>query len=154
MKPLFGHRLRLLHWCTDQTMTQALASMELTAAQGRIIGYLAHREAPPCSRDLEDQFQLTHPTVSGLLSRLEKKGFVELRPDPEDRRCKRIFLLEKGWQCHDLIHRTISTNEERIVSDFTEEEKALFSRLLDRAITNMGGSPCQRRSKEEPKSND
>ena len=151
MKPLFGHRLRLLHWCTDQTMTQALASMELTAAQGRIIGYLAHRETPPCSRDLEEQFQLSHPTVSGLLNRLEKKDFVELRPDPEDRRCKRIFLLEKGWQCHELIHRTISDNEERLVSDFTEEEKAQFSRLLDRAITNMGGSPCQRRSKEETK---
>jgi len=151
LKPLFGHRLRLLHWCTDQTMTQALASMELTAAQGRIIGYLAHRETPPCSRDLEEQFQLSHPTVSGLLNRLEKKDFVELRPDPEDRRCKRIFLLEKGWQCHELIHRTISDNEERLVSDFTEEEKAQFSRLLDRAITNMGGSPCQRRSKEETK---
>ena len=151
MKPVFGHRLRLLHWCTDQTVTQALASMELTAAQGRIIGYLAHREAPPCARDLEEHFQLTHPTVSGLLNRLEKKGFVELRPDPEDRRCKRIFLLEKGWQCHDLIRRTIADNEARLVSDFTEEEKALFSKLLDRAITNMGGSPCQRKTKEETK---
>ncbi len=145
----YGHAIRILHWCTDQAISNALAEMDLTAAQGRIIGYLAHREAPPCSRDIEEQFQLSHPTVSGLLSRLEKKGFLEFRSDEQDRRCKRIFLLDKGWQCHELIHQTILANEQTIVSDFTESEKAQFSQLLNRAIKNMGGNPC-RRNKEEP----
>ena len=34
--------------------------------------------------------------MSGILSRLEKKGFIELRPDPADKRCKRIYVLDKG----------------------------------------------------------
>ena len=145
----YGHYARILHWCTDQAMTAALEKMELTAAQGRIMAYLAHAKEAPCSRDLEAEFQLTHPTVSGLLSRLEQKGFIELRTDPEDRRCKRIYVREKGLQCHELMHKTIEENERRITDGFTPEEKEVFSDLLQRAIRNMGGDPTPRRFKEE-----
>jgi hypothetical protein len=47
------------------------------------------------------------------------------------------------------MHRTIRENEERIVQGFSDEEKAQFASLLERAISNMGGSPCQRNQKEE-----
>ena len=145
----YGHMLRILHWCTDQAMTTALESMELTASQGHIMAFLAHQKTPPCPRDIESEFQLSHPTVSGLLSRMEQKGFIELRTDPDDRRCKRIYILPKGEQCHELMHRTIRENEKRIVEGFTPEEQELFRQLLQRAITNMGGSTCRRRHKEE-----
>lgn len=130
-------------------MTAALESMELTASQGHIMAFLAHQETPLCPRDIESEFQLSHPTVSGLLSRMEQKGFIELRTDPDDRRCKRIYILQKGKQCHELMHRTIRENEKRIVEGFTPEEQALFAQLLQRAITNMGGNTCRRRNKEE-----
>ena len=130
-------------------MTNALEAMELTAAQGRIMGYLAHAKTAPCPRDLEEEFQLSHPTVSGLLSRLEQKGFIQLRKDPDDRRCKRIYVLPKGKECQDLMHKTIMENELRIVQDFTPEEQEQFALLLQRAITNMGGNPCHPKHKEE-----
>ena len=140
---------RVLHLCTDQVMTQALARMDLTSSQGHIMGYLAHRDTPPCSRDIEDHFQLSHPTVSGLLARLEKKGFIQFRPDEVDRRCKRIYILPKGRECIDTMRRTIDEHEQRMVQGFTDEEKAQFAQLLQRAITNMGGGPCHRTQKEE-----
>jgi len=145
----YSRSIRLLHWCMDQSVTNALAQMDLTAAQGRILGYLSRRETPPCSRDIEEEFHLSHPTVSGLLTRLEKKGFVEFRPDESDRRCKRICILEKGQQCHDLILQTIRGSEARMLQNFTPEEEALFADFLHRAITNMGISPCARKHKEE-----
>ena len=154
MNKHYGHRIRILHWCTDQAMTNALASMDLTAAQGHIMGFLAHRKEPPCSRDIEEAFHLSHPTVSGLLGRLEKKGFIEFRPDPQDRRCKRIYMLERGHQCNALMHQTIQENEEKMVQGFTEEERAEFLTLLERAITNMGGNPCHRKHKEETEIHD
>ena len=144
----YGHMLRILHWCTDQSMTSALETMELTAAQGHIMAYLAHRETPPCPRDIESEFQLSHPTVSGILSRLEQKGFVELRPDSEDRRCKRIHILPKGEECLELMHKTILANEEQMVRDFSPAERAQFADYLQRAISNMGCSP-QHSLKEE-----
>lgn len=130
-------------------MDCAMESMELTAVQGHIMAYLAHAETPPCPRDLEAEFHLTHPTVSGILSRLEQKGFLELRTDPEDRRCKRIYVLDKGWQCHEVMHRTIQENERRMTEGFTPEEQELFAGLLRRAIHNMGGDPTPRRFKED-----
>ena len=145
----YGHLLRILHWCTDQSMTAALEKMDLTAAQGHIMGYLAHCQQPPCPSDIEEEFQLSHPTVSGLLQRLEQKGFIELRCDGTDRRRKRIYVLSKGQECQALMHRTIRENEQRIVSGFTPEEQAQFSALLHRAITNMGGNPCRPKHKEE-----
>ena len=123
--------------------------MELTAAQGPILGFIEHSPQPPCSRDIEEAFQLSHPTVSGLLARLEKKGFIECRPDAEDRRCKRIFMLPKGRACNETMHGIIDENESRMVQDFTEEEKELFEQFLIRAIHNMGVSPCKRKHKEE-----
>lgn len=151
MRNHYGRLARTLHWCTDQSMTAELEKMDLTAAQGHIMGYLAHHQEAPCPRDIELDFKLSHPTVSGLLSRLEQKGFIELCTDPEDRRCKRIYILPKGKECHDRMHQTIMNNEERMVQDFTEEEKQLFADFLNRAIENMGGGPCQRKQKEEDK---
>ena len=145
----YGHLLRILHWCTDQRITAALTDMDLTASQGPVLGYIAHRKDPPCARDVEEEFRLSHPTVSGLLSRLEKKGFVEFFPDAHDRRCKRIRLLPRGRECIDIMHRTIAQNETRLVQDFTDEEKELFLQFLRRAITNMGADPCKPPHKEE-----
>lgn len=151
MQNHYGRLARTLHWCTDQSMTAELEKMDLTAAQGHIMGYLAHHEEAPCPRDIELDFKLSHPTVSGLLSRLEQKDFIELRTDPNDRRCKRIYILPKGRECHDRMHQTILNNEERMVQGFTEEEKQLFADFLTRAIENMGGGPYQRKQKEEDK---
>lgn len=151
LKSHFGFLVRILHWCSSSAMDNAMEKLELTGSQGRILAYLAHAKTPPCPRDLEAEFHLTHPTVSGLLSRLEQKGFVELRTDPEDRRVKRIYVLEKGRQCHEVMHNTILENEQRMVADFTPEEQEVFSDFLQRAIRNMGGDPTPRRFKEEPK---
>ena len=149
MNTHYGHLLRILHWCTDQSITNALEQMELTAAQGHIMGFLARSKTPPCPRDIEEEFHLSHPTVSGLLARLEKKGFIEFFPDDNDRRCKRIRLQSKGQQCLEIMHHTIAENEHVMVQGFTEEEQELFFSFLNRAIHNMGGNPCCRKSKEE-----
>ena len=147
----FGHQLRILHWCTDQAVTGALAEMELTSAQGRILGYLGRKKTAPCPKDIEEEFRLSHPTVSGLLARLEKKGFIEIRGDEADRRCKRIFLLEKGRDCNNTIYHTICATENRLVEGFTEDEKEQFFDLLNRAIANMGCAGCHHKHKEETK---
>jgi DNA-binding MarR family transcriptional regulator len=145
----YGRLLRILHWCTDQTMTHALEAMDLTSAQGHIMGFLAHSKEPPCPRDIEEKFQLSHPTVSGILSRLEQKGFIEMRPDTHDRRCKRIYVLPKGMELDETMHQTIRATEEKMVQDFTEEEKAQFEVLLKRAIHNLDVCGCRKKHKEE-----
>ena len=149
MRPPYGFLVRILHWCGSNAMENAMKKKDLTSSQGHIMAYLAHAKTPPCPRDLEAEFHLTHPTVSGLLSRLEQKGFIELRTDPEDRRIKRIYVLDKGIQCHEVMHQTIQNNEQRMVQGFTPEEQELFLSFLQRAIRNMGGDPTPRKFKED-----
>ena len=141
--------MRILHWCIDQRMTNALEKMDLTAAQGQIMGFLARRQSPACARDIEEHFQLSHPTVSGLLSRLEKKGFIQFLPDEKDRRCKRIHILPKGRECLENIYQVILENEKQVVFGFSPEEQAQFASLLQRAVDNMGGNPCRKSTHKE-----
>ena len=141
MDPIYGRSIRQLYWASDQTMTATLASMDLTASQGHILAFIAHSSQPPCPRDMEEAFNLSHPTVSGLLARLEKKGFIRIDPDPADRRCKRVSLEARGLECMAKMDATIRASEEKLVQNFTAEEKELFADFLSRAITNLGGNP-------------
>lgn len=137
MRQYYGPRFHLLHCRVQQRITNALAEMELTGQQGRVIGYISRCPQPPCPRDIEQVFRLSHPTVSGLLNRLEKKSFLRLEPDPADKRCKRIFLLPKGEACCKLIDQTFASTEDQLTQGFSEEEQAQFLLLLDRAIANI-----------------
>lgn len=145
----YGHMVRVLHCTISQSVTGALAEMELTSAQGRIMGFLAMQKDPPCAKDIEENFNLSHPTVSGILSRLEKKDFIEFRPDQQDKRCKRIYILPKGADCNERIYRTIQENEGLIVRGFSQEEMAQFADLLTRAANNLGCDPQLHFDKEE-----
>lgn len=46
-------------------------------------------------KDLSARMELSHSTVSGIVDRLERRGFVRRRQDSKDRRYSRIFLSEE-----------------------------------------------------------
>ena len=133
----YGYLLKVLSGCMKTSMDNTLASMDLTSAQGHIMGYLAQRSQPPCSRDIEETFHLSHPTVSGLLSRLEKKDFIELRPDETDRRCRLLTLTPKATGTLEAIHSHLKRTEEQLLQDFTPEEQELLQQLLVKAAKNI-----------------
>jgi len=133
----FGRIFRSLDCALGQRMNQALSGMELTFSQGHIMGYLAHRDEPPCAKDIEDRFHLSHPTVSGLLARLEKKEFIALREDPEDRRRKLVYILPKGYECIETMDAVIQSGDKKIVEGFTPGEEQQFREYLFRALHNV-----------------
>ncbi len=118
-------------------MNHRVQELDLTNAQAHVIGYLARAQEPPCARDFEERFGLSHATVSGILSRMEAKGFIELRPDAADRRIKRIGLLERGRACSQNIGRQIEENEQLMTAGFTQAELAQFREYLTRTIENL-----------------
>jgi DNA-binding MarR family transcriptional regulator len=46
--------------------------------------------------DLAARAGITAQSMGELVDDLEKKGYLERRPDPADRRAKRIYLTERG----------------------------------------------------------
>ncbi len=127
-------------------MSEALSQMELTASQGVVLGYLSRQSEAKCPRDIEEAFHLSHACTAGILSRLEKKGFLEFRPDENDRRCKRVYLTEKAAAVHAHMLERIAGIEARMIQDFTLEEQQQFVSLLDRAIANMGSQVMKEES--------
>lgn len=47
-------------------------------------------------KEIGENTLITKTTLTGVVDRLEKKGLVERRACPEDRRCVRAVLTEKG----------------------------------------------------------
>ena len=135
-----GHSFKKLHFLMEQAINQRLLELDLTTAQGHAIGYLTHAKEPPCARDIETAFGLSHATVSGILSRMESKGFIEIRPDDGDRRVKRIYLLEKGHACSQAIGRHIRDTERVMAETFSQQELKLFRSFLKRAIDNLNNA--------------
>lgn len=67
-----------------------------------------------------------------IIKRLEKQGFMEVYPDPDDGRSKRVRLTEKGkgvlWQVMPRLQQVA-----RVVSaDLTAEEKQFILPILNR----------------------
>ena len=133
----FGRIFRSLDCALGRQMDQALSGMDLTFSQGHIMGYLAHCGTPPCAKDIEDRFHLSHPTVSGLLARLEKKEFIALREDPDDRRRKLVYILPKGQECNETMAAVIRNGDKKLLEGFTPEEKVQFLDYLLRALHNV-----------------
>jgi len=132
-----SHSFKKAHFLMEQAINQRLTELELTTAQGHVIGYIRCSKEPPCARDIETVYGLSHATVSGILSRMESKGFIEVRPDPRDRRVKRIYLLDKGTACSKSIARHIEESERIMTEGFTEEELEQFRAYLSRATQNL-----------------
>ena len=88
-------------------------------------------------KDLEKRFHLTHPTVSGVLQRLEAKNFIIIEPDKADRRCKRIRLTDRARRCDEAVGQAFETLEQRMCAGMTEAEQQTLRRLLDLAAENL-----------------
>ena len=133
----YGHLVRILHWCTDQSMTNALEEMDLTAAQGHIMGFLAHSKEPPCPRDVEEKFHLSHPTVSGLLSRLEKKEFIHLKPDEHDRRKIILSCTRKAKAMLKKAESVRSEYHEIMTRGISQEDFEAYRRVMRQVEQNI-----------------
>ena len=141
MEELSDHlspRLRLLTNSMTQYMDQQFLALDLTSTQSFVLHYLVlHEGEHVYPKDLEKRFHLTHPTVSGVLQRLEAKDFVVLEPDRDDRRCKRIRLTDRARHCDAAVGQAFETLERVMCSGMSGEEQQTLRRLLDLAADNL-----------------
>jgi DNA-binding MarR family transcriptional regulator len=73
-----------------------------------------------------------------LLDDLEEAGLVERRPDPADRRARRIVVTDSGRATMRELQGKLAHVEAGVLSALTESERALFRDLLRRVATHVG----------------
>ena len=69
-----GWKIKRLHSAYAQFRERDIQILDLTSTQAYLLGYLSrHSDAPVYAGDIGRDTGLRHPTVSGLLSRMEQK---------------------------------------------------------------------------------
>jgi DNA-binding MarR family transcriptional regulator len=84
--------------------------------------------------DLAEEMQVTKPSATTMVQRLERKGLVERRPSPEDARSKLVVLTTKaetGLEEESKIYQVMAKTLE---NQLTEQEIEQLNLLLNKAL--------------------
>lgn len=81
-------------------------------------------------RRLTQAMDIRPASLSELLSKLEKKGFIVKIRSEEDRRCQQISLTERGARELQDIRKRQTDFHRSILSPLADEEKEQFYRIL------------------------
>ena len=93
-----GFMIKQINNVYEKDFNQMLKGIGITASQCAVLDYLFNTSKEAVTqRDIEKHLCLKNPTVTGLLKRLDEKGFILVIPSASDRRCKNIFLTEKAY---------------------------------------------------------
>ena len=87
--------------------------------------------------DLARLMEVGKVTVGGLVDRLEASGHVERRADASDRRAKRVFITERGFEVIQLMVKVSSDVNQRILSGLTDQEVESAEKVLSVVKKNL-----------------
>lgn len=107
-----------------------------------------HRGQPPLlfalwRQDGQSQAQLAErlgiaaATITRMVQRMERAGFVERRPDPEDERLSRVYLTQAGRAVREGLEGVRRTMEEETFAGLSAEEAEVLTGLLRRIRENL-----------------
>jgi DNA-binding MarR family transcriptional regulator len=88
-------------------------------------------------KNIERILDVSHPTVTGLIARLQEKGFVECGTDREDRRNKIVTMTEKAYSLAQLLRDNRRRAEEALLAGLTDEETEQLGQTLIRLYANL-----------------
>lgn len=120
----------------------------MTQAQFTVLNHfvrLGLKEKSPA--ELAAAFQITRPTMTSTLARMERAGLIAVRADPDDGRGKRVSVTDKGYAMQESCIRaamSLAPLIEALVDDADIETLLpILRRLrigLDRARDRPGSS--------------
>lgn len=87
--------------------------------------------------------QLTQPAITSLVSRLERDGLVERRPDPRDGRAVLVALTVAGAELVRARHASRVDRLGQLIAQLDDEERAAIARSMPalRRVIELAGSP-------------
>lgn len=134
----YGVLIKKLDKVFKQIFDQELERVGLTFSQMRVLRFLEDNPNTKITqKDISKELDIQHSTTIGLLKRMQEKGLVTVVVDEDNRRCRNIFLTSKAEEISCEMERGRTIMENRVVASFTEEEKEIFYRLLNKAIDNL-----------------
>ena len=110
----------------------------MTIAQSYILGYLHENiNRKVAQRELQLHLDVSHPTVAGILSRLEAKGLIKCKFDDEDKRIKNVYLAENESNINEAMKIFRENTERRFGQNLTAKEKKELRVLLNKILDDF-----------------
>jgi len=81
---------------------------------------------------LAEKTALDRPTITGLLDRLERDGWVERRLDPTDRRTFRVHLTSRAKRQREVLLSIFDEVNGLFLAKFSADEWLQFQSFLNR----------------------
>ncbi len=116
---------------------QELKEHHLTMQQSRILIILDKNPDVMTQKEIENMLEVSHPTVTGIISRMERSGFLECSPDPEDRRNKIVKPTRKAKRITHEMEKKISENEAMMLCGLSAEQVSELHAFLIQINRNL-----------------
>lgn len=90
--------------------------------------------------DLAGRAGITAQSMGELVDDLEAKGYLERRPDPDDRRAKRIYLTDRGWKNARVAKQATTDVENDLAELLGQQRYQALRRTLEDIISGVRSS--------------
>ncbi len=91
--------------------------------------------------DLAARANMTRPSMAELVDDLEAKGYLERRPDPDDRRAKLIYLTPSGRQAVRTAIQNVKEMEKDYARRVGEKRFEEMCRALQDLLDDLTQDP-------------
>jgi len=96
--------------------------------------------------ELARRLHVQPATVTNIITRMEKAGFVERRSDEKDQRVSRVYLTDKGREIQGQVKQIWREFEAQVFAGFSAKERAalqqFFVRIRDNLLQLGDDEPC------------
>lgn len=133
-----GHQIRRAHQLSVAIFMEETAAFDVTPVQFAILNALMDDPG-------EDQITLAGrvafdaATSGSVISRLEAKGWVRRKADPNDRRRKLLWITPSGQKVALQMKRAVGKVQSRLLGPLDDAERAQFGALLGKLIVGHEG---------------
>ncbi len=134
-----GHLLSQVCKLKHHRMHKLLEGLGLYRGQPHVLRALWKQDGVTHSA-LAESLNRSPSTITNMIKRMEKTGFVERRPDPKDERVSRVYLTGAGRDIKTAVEDVWRVFEDQAFAGFGEEELAVLRDLLFRVCRNMSES--------------
>lgn len=107
-----------------------LKHSNLTLAQSRVLAFLDSRGGQTTQKEIEVHLEVSHPTVVGIISRMEKNGHLRCWVDETDKRNKIVALTEQAKALGEEMEQRILANEKMLLASLSEADIKKLKQML------------------------
>lgn len=137
-----GTWLGLAYQSLRHALNAELDHQEITFRQWEVLAWLAMC-GDLSQGALAEKLNVEAPTLTGILSRMERDGWLERTARPDDKRCKKLHATEKAESVWTNTVECCLRVRARATAGFSDDELKQLKSFCERIRSNLGEGGCR-----------